>query len=301
LSRLSIEDAAREVVMTDSALHPRKLELLRERTLDDRALEEAIGSAYAKARKTLLKRADDFTHDQSEENTHDVRTAIRRMDAALHLFPRKVVRTKKVKNVLKRNKRLLKETAGIRDMDIVRARILHDAIPRGAREELLRSMEKTRESHLAEAERLSRQVEKEKNLLPQRTDLESPKLPKRFEKVVRKTIERIEERLPEVLRDPSDVKELHRLRMDCKRLRYTLELMGAQHYTQQISMLTAWQDALGAVVDAEVTMDYVKKKKWHGTAAATRELLESQAKRRKESFERFLALDIKMPVTSTSS
>ena len=259
MSSRAIEDAASAVVLATSALHPHELELLQDRTIDADLLEETVRSAYSKARKMLLKRAGGFVHDQSEGNTHDIRTVIRRMDAALGLLPKKVRGSKKVKRVLKQHRMLLKESAGIRDMDVVRSRILHDRTPGAARQTLLRAIEVKRADHLPRAKEIAALVEKEKAILPRREEFAGRRLKRRFEKVVRKTVEDIEQRLPVALSEPDDVEKLHHLRMACKELRYTLELVGADRYPGPISLLSSWQDALGSVVDAEVTIALIKE------------------------------------------
>jgi CHAD domain-containing protein len=295
------EDAASStVVPAEAVLHPHELELLQRRTIDADLLEEEVKSAYAKARKTLLKRADGFVHDQSEENTHDIRTAIRRMDAALGLLPKKLRGSKKVKRVLKQHRMLLKESAAIRDMDVVRSRILKDRTPGVARQALLRAVEVTRAAHLTRAKDLAALVEKERAILPRRRKFAGQKLQRRFEKVVGKTVENIEKRLRVALSDPDDVEKLHHLRMDCKRLRYTLELVGATRYPGLISLLSSWQDALGSVVDAEVTIAFIKKETSRNDDAGNELLVESQAAKRAESFETFLTLNMKMPIFSNA-
>jgi CHAD domain-containing protein len=297
LSSRAIEDAASTVVLANSVLHPRELELLRGLTTGADILEETVRSAYAKARKTLLKRAESFVHDQSEENTHDIRTAIRRMDAALGLLPKKLRGSKNVKRALRQHRMLLKESTEIRDMDVVRSRIMHDRTPGAARHVLLRAVEAKRADHLTRAKDLAALVEKERKILPRRREFAGKKLRRRFEKVVRKAVKDIEKRLTVALSDPNDVEKVHHLRMECKTLRYTLELAGAERYPGPISLLSSWQDALGSVVDAEVTIAFIEETS-RDDDAGNKLLVESQAAKRVESFEGFLALDMKMPAPS---
>ena len=63
------------------------------------------------------------------------------------------------------------------------------------------------------------------------------------------------ELLRQVLKDEAKTEELHSLRKEAKKLRYLLEL--ADESPRGLSVLTAWQDSLGAIHDLDVAISYL--------------------------------------------
>src|SRR5205807_7098467 len=72
-------------------------------------------------------------------------------------------------------------------------------------------------------------------------DLAGPKLQKRLNKITNQLIAAINGRLPMVLKDPNSVRDLHLLRIDCRRLRYLAELFRSKKTARLLSRLRSWQ------------------------------------------------------------
>jgi CHAD domain-containing protein len=90
------------------------------------------------------------------------------------------------------------------------------------------------------------------------------KLESRIDGAAGKLGVKINEAFPVVLSDSSKVEELHRLRKDCKKLRYILEMVppaGRKKYERAVSLalvLEELQDLLGAIRDSDITIEYLQ-------------------------------------------
>jgi CHAD domain-containing protein len=116
------------------------------------------------------------------------------------------------------------------------------------------------------------------------------KLTKIFNKLINKFAGRIQLNLPLVTTDPDKVAELHELRMDCKKLRYLLELVSHDKSSDNIipkmeEELQNMQDLLGAIHDCDATITYLKRQK----RQKTNEIMEDIIQERKKRYENFLA------------
>jgi CHAD domain-containing protein len=100
------------------------------------------------------------------------------------------------------------------------------------------------------------------------------KLEARIDKITDRLSARIEQTLPAVLSDSGKVEELHRLRKDCKKLRYVIEALPsgiAKKYEKKASdaigkrggsiSLEKLQDMLGEIRDSDITLQYLETSK----------------------------------------
>jgi len=109
--------------------------------------------------------------------------------------------------------------------------------------------------------------------------------------------------LPEVTGDESKVKELHTLRKEVKKLRYVKELGDGS--SSELKVLTEWQEALGAVHDLDVAVDYLKASRWRVPESVLEDLRHKRHSRYVhflgiglESHERILSVGAISPKTS---
>lgn len=224
----------------------------------------------------VSNKLDDYIKEPNEENIHDIRKAVRRLEASYRSLPSKKVRKKRViREYVKYSKQLFKINSQIRDFDIIGEKLSSDAKP--AQQDVIKSIEgslfKQRKTKLNEA--ISFALELRKLRVPKLTKkikISNKRSKKRFSKVIGRFATRIEQNLPIVANDNEKITELHELRKDCKKLRYLLELLPDNNHQDQRSekddyvselmeKLENVQDILGIIHDHDTTIAYLKRHK----------------------------------------
>lgn len=216
--------------------------------------------------KRVDNRVNDYIEDSNENNIHDIRTAIRRLDASFRSLPRKLQGRKKICKYVTTSKRLFKINSQIRDYDII-CQKLEKYSSEPIYTKLTDSLNRRRKTKLASARKIALSL---KDLpLPHivENDIQSKKLEMRFNKVVCRLCERIELDLPVVLTNANKKKELHEMRKDCKKLRYLLDLVPHQNSNsidtkemhKMITELEDIQDMLGSIHDSDITIAYLNR------------------------------------------
>lgn len=224
----------------------------------------------------VSNKLDDYIKEPNEENIHDIRKAVRRLEASYRSLPSKKVRKKWViREYVKYSKQLFKINSQIRDFDIIGEKLSSDAKP--AQQDVIKSIEgslfKQRKTKLNEA--ISFALELRKLRVPKLTKkikISNKRSKKRFSKVIGRFATRIEQNLPIVANDNEKITELHELRKDCKKLRYLLELLPDNNHQDQRSekddyvselmeKLENVQDILGIIHDHDTTIAYLKRHK----------------------------------------
>ncbi len=164
------------------------------------------------------KRLRSYLEDPNEEHVHDLRTAIRRMSAALDALPRDIRNEDRTQDFLSRFRKLAKQNTRVRDLDIIVSKLAkHEKDP--AIERLLKNMLEERKNHLEPALGLAREVEGAAIPSLKKRDVSGPAVQRRLDKIAERLRTRINSRLPKVLHDPTNVEELHLLRIDARKLR----------------------------------------------------------------------------------
>jgi CHAD domain-containing protein len=237
--------------------------------------------------KSLSKRLKLFVKNPNEENAHDVRTAVRRVEVGISVLPsssRTRRRTKKFRRVFRK---LLKQSAKVRDLDIIYSRLSKYPTAPG-RDKLMQDLKKRRKEVVQRTKDFTTIATKisPPNLKPKM--ISDTKLGRRFNRVVGKLAAKINKRLPLVLADETKIDDLHKVRIDSKRLRYVLELApGDKQSEKLLSVLRDWQDALGSVRDIDVTLDFLRGLP---KSPETDEILTKETNNRKQGYEKFVQL-----------
>jgi CHAD domain-containing protein len=203
------------------------------------------------------------------------------------------------KKMRKQNRRRIKEyreffkaNSMVRDLDVIRARVDALSPDAGLLDFQLR---KKRNAEIKHALRAGRAI---KDMRQMRIyDVQPLKLETRIEKITDRLIARIKQTLPTVLSDSSKVDELHKLRKDCKKLRYVIEALpadAAKKYEKKASdaigkegssiSLEKLQDMLGEIRDSDITLHYLKMSK----SKIAEELALSEASARRRLYEEFI-------------
>jgi len=220
--------------------------------------------------KRVESRDSDYIKDSNETNIHDIRTAVRRLDASYKSLPKKLRRNNRISKYMITSKRLFKLNSQIRDYDIIGEKLQKyssDPIYKNISDLL----EKRRETKLANARKVALSLRDKHRPHIDENEIPTKKLEARFNKIVAKLVESIELDLPIVLTSPDKIKELHELRKDCKKLRYLLELIPHQDSNSNdkgvnskdihvmITTLEDIQDILGSIHDNDTTISFLKQ------------------------------------------
>jgi CHAD domain-containing protein len=232
-------------------------------------------------------RLDEYIKDPIENNIHDIRTSIRRLEASYRVSPKQIRKRKIVEFVIK-SKRLFKINSEIRDFDIILEKLIMEGQMTNQQLDLLKLIKRSRDRKLKNAISLAHElrdldvphVENYKN--HSNPILLQNKLTKRYTKVVSKFASKMEKTIPIVLSGNDKIEELHEVRKDTKKLRYLLELVlnnshksdqstiqnskitktsysDNQNILIQIEKLKKIQDMLGNIHDYDITIAYLQK------------------------------------------
>jgi CHAD domain-containing protein len=224
------------------------------------------------------------------KSIHDLRVTLRRITVMTKLLPRKTrdsIDAQKFQSALRS---LLKATAEVRDSDILKSTLeshLSD-VPR----EILDMLEVKRKR----AESVARDSMKifPASLAPSvvQAEIDAKKLSTKLEKKVDKRGRVVQTLLVKAAKDESGVADLHKLRIEVKKLRYLLEL--AEGTTRDLKVLTKWQDVLGEIHDLDVAVDHLRR---NHSVAVKKDALGKLERARHRGFRAFtgqLKADLKL-------
>ena len=239
----------------------------------------AFGQKFRQNVKRVGRRLKAYLADpESEKNIHDVRTAIRRLDATFPLLPKKVRR--RHRGSIEKYRAFLKASSNARDCDIIAGRIS----TLGNLDTT--DLQKKKKAELAKATRLARPLKKSPAMR-----LAGAPDSKRIGKVVHRLAGRIGKMLPVVLSDSSKVEELHRLRKDFRKMRYVLEMVPAgdrKGYVKKAFRITGrdialkeLQALLGLIHDSDITIEYLRGK-------GDRQFLKKEVANRMQLYKKFV-------------
>ena len=211
---------------------------------------------------------------------------MRRVTLSTDLFPKKIRKSKTTQTFLTSLEQASKANAKVRDLDIVLSKI-STYKPDESLEARIARIKETRESQLQAARRQTIALQKERIPRLKEKELSIPKLQKRLNKTTSELIAAINGRLPMVLKDSNDSKDLHLLRMDCRRLRYLAELFRSKKTARLLSRLRSWQSQLGFIHDSDLTIDYLRNL---GEAPEIQPILNDLMTQRMQSYEKFTSI-----------
>lgn len=210
--------------------------------------------------KRVDNRLNDYIKDSNENNIHDIRTAIRRLDASYRSLPKSVRRKNKISRYMTTSKRLFKINSQVRDYDIICEK-LQKYSSEAIYTNITGSLNRRRKIKLARARKIALSLRDLTMPHVKESAISPSKLETRYNKVVVRLREKIELNLPIVLTNANKLKELHEMRKDSKKLRYLLEL--ASHQNKEIHAMIAElediQNTLGTIHDYDATIAYLKR------------------------------------------
>src|SRR5215469_1622877 len=236
--------------------------------------------------KRVDDRVNDYIKDSNENNIHDIRTAIRRLDASYRSLPKKIRRKKKISRYMTTSKRLFKTNSQVRDYDIICEK-LQKYSSEPIYSKLTGSLNRRRKTKLARARMIALSLNDLSAPRVKENAISTKKLEMRYNKVIVRLRERIELHLPVVLTNADKLKELHEMRKDSKKLRYLLELSSHQNKEIHtiITELEDIQDTLGTIHDCDTMIAYLKRIRHRNKV---KHILDDQISERNKKYNDFI-------------
>ena len=243
-----------------------------------------------------LRRFDSKTNsyikNSNEKNIHDVRTSIRRFNAAFLVLPKRYRKGCLLSDYNQLANKFFKVNSELRDMDIIQEKL--NAYPQtDQRNIVIDLLKKNRQSNLEGAKTIALSLKNmNSNKILDKMDITEKELQKRYNKLLFELISKIETNFLIVITNTLKIKELHELRKDCKKLKYILELLVKDNNKNKnniamglIKTLQNIQDILGSIRDYDITIDYLKKLEPN---KEIQEIVNNEIEQRRLKYEEFL-------------
>jgi CHAD domain-containing protein len=229
-----------------------------------------------------------YLKDPKAKNIHDLRTSIRRLDAAYSTLPKKYRTGSSTSTYILSCKELFRINSEIRDLDIIYEK-LQKYPPNDSRNKIIDSLKGTRVTKLEYAKNIALALNNtDASKLLDEIKVTQKELEKRYNKIVANLISKIETNFPIVITDSTKIEELHDLRKDCKKLRYMLELLPIENKkaSEMRKTLQKIQDSLGLIHDYDFTINHLALNEQPSNEV--REIVNNEMQERKLSYEGFL-------------
>ena len=242
-----------------------------------------------------LRRFDSKTNsyikNSNEKNIHDVRTSIRRFNAAFLVLPKRYRKGCLLSDYNQLANKFFRINSELRDMDIIQEKL--NAYPEtDQRNIVIDLLKKNRQSNLEGAKSIALSLQNmHSNKILDKMDITEKELQKRYNKLLFELISKIETNFLIVITNTLKIKELHELRKDCKKLKYILELLVKDNNNKNniatglIKTLQNIQDILGSIRDYDITIDYLKKL---DPSKEIQEIVNNEIEQRRLKYEEFL-------------
>lgn len=233
-------------------------------------------------------RINKYLKKPNAKQIHDVRTAIRRLDATFSTLPKKYRNGSSLSKYVLQCKELFKINSEIRDFDIINEKL--QKYPSNAqRDSIIETLKETRNAKLETAKTIALSVKGiDIATILDEISVTEKELQKRYNKILSRLIFDIESTFPVVLAKPLALEELHDLRIACKKLRYMLELLpdGNKLAVQIGKSLQKLQDILGSVHDSDFTIGYLRS--LPQSSKEIQEIINMENDERRLKFEQFM-------------
>jgi CHAD domain-containing protein len=238
--------------------------------------------------RRVHNRVNKYLKDPNAKQIHDVRTAIRRLDATFLILPKKYRNGSPLSEYVLKCKEFFKLNSEIRDYDIIYAKL--QKYPSNAqRDSVIETLRATRDASLEHAKSIAGSLKStDTSKIIDKIDVTEKDLQKRFDKILARLISNIESTFPVVLTDSLKIEELHDLRISCKKLRYLLELLPDENQgaLKTRKTLQKLQDILGTIHDYDFTTDYLNS--LGQSSMEIQDMISSENEERRLKFDEFL-------------
>jgi CHAD domain-containing protein len=215
---------------------------------------------FEKILNDFCQKLDKYTTYPNDENIHDIRVSIRRLEAVCRILPKSVRKQEEISEYLKQAKKIFKVNAEIRDFDIICNNMESKYTDKTA--DLVLDLRNLRVEHIKNANELALKMSNVHGPKIYKSDLKKSKLEKRYLKVLDEIMLDIQKNVIIALGDEKKIDELHMLRKDFKRLRYSLEIASDKKITADVLKdLKNIQDILGEIHDSDIIINHLRNVK----------------------------------------
>jgi CHAD domain-containing protein len=258
-----------------------------------RTSHASVARAYKRRTEALRKLAENLQNNPSPKAMHDTRVAARRVQAVCRLLPKETRKSNGYKKFSSSLRAFRRATSQVRDFDtlIETLRTVKASLPEGLVDTLSNAREQAATRAMAAAHVLS---EASMPVIDLRR-LGRKRIFKRLSRRTNRRIRVLESSMEQMGMDELEPEELHALRIEAKKLRYLLELVG--EHPSELAALEKWQKDLGIIHDLDMAVAYLRRlSRKPSTHAALVELIE----RRGESYQRLVRGQSGAPKASLS-
>lgn len=249
---------------------------------------------FKKISDNFCQKLEKYITDSNDENIHDIRVSIRRLETSYKILPKNIKKQKKMKSYLKQAKKLFKMNAQIRDFDIICAN-MESKYPNKT-QNLVESLRDSRVEHIKNANRLAVKISCLSSPKILKSSLKESKLEKKYLKVLDRIMLNIQKNTIIALRDEKKIDELHMLRKDFKKLRYSLEILSDKKtISETLKNLKNIQDMLGEIHDKDMIIDYLRSIEKNSRYS---DIISAEVLERTKKYNEFVAFFRKYPKAS---
>jgi CHAD domain-containing protein len=226
----------------------------------------------------------EYIKNPNEANVHDIRVTIRRLETSYHILPKSVRKSEMIREHMKQIKLFFKLNTEIRDYDIICSKMESKYIDQTYYLVTILKNYRTKKLHSA-IEIALKILHKSTPKIPDKMIKES-KLNRRYLKVIDKIKLDIQKNTIIALGDEKKIEELHMLRKDFKKLRYSLELSSNKRKIVQIlKNLKKIQDVLGDIHDNDIIIDHLRSVEQNSKYLG---IIESEVVERSKKYHTFI-------------
>ena len=222
--------------------------------------------------------------DFSEDHIHDVRTSIRRLQSTYKMLPRRAREQKNLYKYMDACNGLFRVLNDIRDYDVMLSR-LSEYPESDATKKVKSFVTKKRTNLLGRASKRVLAIEDAKSKKLRVVGVSETQLDKRFKIRLEKQAKKVRDDLLVVWTGKAKKSQVHKLRKDCKKLRYTLEL-EEKKYEKQMQILKEWQGYLGTIHDVEMFQGVLRRK--NNDRGALDHVIKAEESKGTESYATFM-------------
>jgi CHAD domain-containing protein len=238
--------------------------------------------------RKVNNRVGKYLKTPNAKQIHDVRTAIRRLDATYLILPKKNRTGSSLSDYVLKCKEFFKVNSEIRDLDIIYEKL--QKYPSNAQKKgVIETLKTSRDANLERAKLIAQSLKSsDTTKIINKIDVTEKEIQKRYDRMISKLISRIESTFPAVLADPLRFEELHDLRVACKKLKYLLELLPEENNNvlKTKKILQKIQDILGTIHDYDFTIYYLSS--LIHTSIEIQEIISNEKEERNAKYDDFL-------------
>ncbi len=207
--------------------------------------------------KNYNQRLQQYIINPNDNNIHDIRVSIRRLETAYRILPKDIRSEKKLRVYIDNARKLFKLNAKIRDCDIICVKM--ESRYKDKTTDIVNNLREFRSKEVQQAIELGKEILKIPIPKTNKYRIKRTKLDKRYSKILSNLEFSIQKNAIIALGDEQKIEELHSLRKDFKKLRYSLELVSNKNISETLKNFKNLQDRLGEIHDSDIIIEYLQE------------------------------------------